>query len=463
VKFVTIDTRVLLFLICVTGLTAVAFGLAPALQAAAGNLSETLKEGGRGDSSGKRRSRLRSFLVASEFALAFTLLIGAGLMVRSFYALQRVQTGFNPHNVLTMVVSVAGTNEEGAGRRRIFYQALLAQLKALPGVEATGAINHLPIAGDLWDRNVWIDGRPKPRPGEAPNAVYRIAMPGYFETMQLPIVKGRAITCGDSETAPPVLIINERAAQRFWPGENPVGKRLQFLGGGQGTRPNWLTVIGVTANARLDDMVSAPYPEVYVAALQTPEFMGEGSGDIGVHMTYLTVVIRSNQNPANLVPQVRRVVASFDRALPVSQVQTMDEAVRLATAQPRFEMWLLASFGALAMFLAAVGIYGVMNYAVSQRTREIGIRMSLGASRSEILQMVLSQGMRQAAAGILAGIAAATLLSRLMVQMLFGVQPTDPFTFIGVSAVLVLTALMAIAIPARKAVRIEPVTALRTE
>jgi putative ABC transport system permease protein len=177
-------------------------------------------------------------------------------------------------------------------------------------------------------------------------------------------------------------------------------------------------------------------------------------------MTYLTVVIRSNQNPANLVPQVRRVVASFDRALPVSQVQTMDEAVRLATAQPRFEMWLLASFGALAMFLAAVGIYGVMNYAVSQRTREIGIRMSLGASRSEILQMVLSQGMRQATAGILAGIAAATLLSRLMVQMLFGVQPTDPFTFIGVSAVLVLTALMAIAIPARKAVRIEPVTAL---
>jgi predicted permease len=348
-ELVTTDARVLLFLICATGLTAVAFGLAPAMQAAAGNFSQTLKEGGRGDSSGKRRSRLRGFLVASEFALAFTLLIGAGLMVRSFYALQSVKTGFNTHNVLTMVVSVAGTNEAEAGRRRIFYQALLEKLKAFPGVEAAGAINHLPIAGDLWDRNLELDGRRKPRPGEAPNAVYRIVMPGYFETMQLPIVRGRAITYGDGPTAPAVVIINQRAAERFWPGENPIGKRLQLLGGSEGSRPNWLTVIGVTANARLDDMVSPPYPEVYVAALQTPEFMGEGTGDIGVHMTYLTLVVRSNQNPAGLVPQVRHVVESFDQALPISQVLTMDEAVGLATAQPRFEMWLLASFGALAI------------------------------------------------------------------------------------------------------------------
>jgi putative ABC transport system permease protein len=463
VELVTIDAHVLLFLICATGLTAVTFGLAPAMQAAAGNFSETLKEGGRGDSSGKRRSRLRGFLVASEFALAFTLLIGAGLMVRSFYALQSVKTGFNPHNVSTMVVSVAGTNEAEPGRRRIFYQALLERLKALPGVQAAGAINHLPIAGDLWDRNLEIGGRPRPRPGEAPNAVYRIVMPGYFEAMQLPIMTGRPITYGDGATAPAVVIINQRAAERFWPGENPIGKQLQLLGGSEGSRPNWLTVIGVIANARLDDMVSPPYPEVYVAALQTPEFMGEGTGDIGMHMTYLTLVVRSNQNPVNLVPQVRHVVESFDRALPISQVLTMDEAVGLATAQPRFEMWLLASFGALAMILAAVGIYGVMNYAVLQRTREIGIRISLGAGHSEILQMVMSQGMKQATAGILAGVAAATLLSRLMVKMLFGVQPTDPFTFIGVSTILVLTAVAAIAIPARKAIRIEPVIALRTE
>ena len=462
VELIAIDGRVLLFLICVTALTAVAFGLAPAMQAAAGNLSDTLKEGGRADTSGIRRNGLRSFLVASEFALAFTLLIGAGLMVRSFYALQSVKTGFNPQNVLTMVVSVAGTNEAEAGRRRIFYQALLEKLQTLPGVQAAGGINHLPIAGDLWDRNLELEGRPKPRPGEAPNAVYRIIMPGYFEAMQLPIVKGRAITYSDRATAPPVVLINERAAVRFWPGENPIGKRLQLVGR-EDARPNWLTVIGVTANARLDDMVSPPYPEVYVAALQNPEFMGEASGDIGVHMTYLTVVIRTEQTPAKLMPQVHKVVESFDRALPVSQVQTMEEAVALATAQPRFEMWLLAFFGGLAMILAAVGIYGVMNYAVSQRTREIGIRMSLGAGHSEILQMVMSQGMRQAAVGIAAGIVAATLISRLMARMLFGVQPTDPFTFIGAAALLALTALAAIAIPAQRAIHIEPVIALRTE
>jgi putative ABC transport system permease protein len=460
---VTIDERVVVFLICITALTAVAFGLAPAMQAAAGNLSGTLKEGGRGDSGGKRRSRLRSFLVVSEFALAFTLLIGAGLMVRSFYALQLVQTGFNPHNVLTMVVSVAGTNEAEAGRRRIFYQELLEKLTALPGVKAAGGINHLPIAGDLWDRNLEIEGRPKPRPGEALNAVYRIVMPGYFETMQLPILKGRAVTYTDTATTPGVVVINKRAAERFWPGENPIGKRLQLPGGGEAARPNWLTVIGVSGDARLDDMVSAPYPEMYLAALQTPEFMGEASGGIGAHMSYLTVVVRTDRAPANLIPQVRHVVESFDRALPVSQIQAMDEVIAIATARPRFEMWLLACFGGVAMILAAVGIYGVMNYAVSQRTREIGIRMSLGAGRGEILQMVFSQGMKQATVGILAGIAAAMLLSRLMVQMLFGVQPTDPFTFVGAAVLLACTALAAIAIPARRAVRIQPVIALRSE
>lgn len=462
VELVAINANVLLFLMGITGLTAVAFGLAPAMQAAAGNLSETLKEGGRGGSSGRARLQLRGFLVASEFALAFTLLIGAGLMVRSFYALQMVKTGFNPHNVLTMVVSVAGTNEAEAGRRRVFYQSLLERLKALPGVEAVGGINHLPIAGDQWDRNLEIDGRPKPRPGEESNAVYRVAMPGYFDTMRLPIAKGRAIGSGDTRGTPAVVMVNERAAEKFWPGENPIGKRLMLETKDDG-QPNWMTVIGVTANARLNDMVSDAYPEMYLAALQTPEFMGEDLKDVGGHMSYLTVVMRSQRDSVAVAREARRVVESFDRAVPVSQVLTMDEVVRQSTAQQRFEMWLLASFGALAMVLAAVGIYGVMNYAVSQRTREIGIRMSLGAGRREILNMVMSQGMKQAVFGILAGVVAAAMLSRLMVQMLFGVQPTDPYTFAGVSAILATTALLAIAIPARKATRVEPLTALRSE
>jgi predicted permease len=326
-------------------------------------------------------------------------------------------------------------------------------------VEKVGGINHAPIAGDLWDRNLEIEGRAKPRPGEAPDAVYRIAWPGYFETMQLPILHGRAIDYSDGAKAPAVVIINKQAAERFWPGENPIGKRVR-LQSGDG---NWLTVIGVTANARLDDMESAPYPEIYLAALQTPEFLGEGTGAAGPHMSYMTVVLRSSASAAELMPQVRRVVESFDRALPISQVLTMDEAIAVATAQPRFEMWLLAAFAALAMLLAAVGIYGVMNYAVAQRTREIGIRMSLGAGRSEIMRMVLSQGLKQALVGVLAGVVAAALLARLMVHMLFAVEPTDPVTFVGVSAVLVATALAAIAIPARRATRIEPVVALRTE
>ncbi len=461
VEMVTIDGRVLIFLTCLTVLTAFAFGLTPAMHAAAANLSNSLKEGGRGDTDGKRRNQLRSFLVASEFALAFVLLIGAGLMVRSFYALQSVDTGFNPHNVLTMVVSVAGTNEAGAGRRRVFYRDLLEKIQTLPGVHSVGAINHLPLAGDLWDRSFEIEGRPKPRPGEMPNAVYRIVMPGYFDAMRLRIKRGRAITYRDDAKAQAVVVINERAANKFWPDEDPTGKR--FVIGGRNNGANWLTVIGVVANASLDDLVSDAYPEMYLAALQTPEFMGESSDPLGLHMEYLTLVVRGDGNPVELSQEVQRLVRSFDRNLPISKVLTMDEVVSLATAEPRFEMVLLGLFGAVALALAAVGIYGVMNYAVSRRTREIGIRMSLGAGRGEVLRMVILQAIKQALAGSLVGLAGAFMLSKLMAKMLFGVQPTDPLTFAGVTVILGLAAFLAAAIPARKAIQIEPVMALRSE
>ncbi len=227
VEMVVIDTHVLLFLLCITVLTALAFGLTPAMRAAAGNLSDALKEGGRGDSDGIRRNRLRSFLVASEFALAFMLLIGAGLMIRSFFALQSVDPGFNPHNVLSMVVSVAGTKEAEPNRRAIFYRELLQKIGTLPGVNSVGAINHLPLAGDMWDRGFEIEGRPKPRPGESPRAVYRIVMPGYFETMRLPLRRGRTITEHDDTRAPGVVIINERAAREYWPGHDPIGQTYQ--------------------------------------------------------------------------------------------------------------------------------------------------------------------------------------------------------------------------------------------
>lgn len=462
VEMVAIDARVVIFLICITVLTALAFGLTPAMHAAAGNLSDALKEGGRGDSDGVRRNRLRSILVASEFALAFILLIGAGLMVRSFYALESVDTGFNPQNVLSMVVSVAGTTEAAAGQREFFYRDLLRKVRALPGVKSAGAINHLPLAGDLWDRGFQIEGRPKPMPGEEPNAVYRIVMPGYFDTMRLPIKRGRAVTYRDNAKSPPVVMINERAARKFWFGVDPIGKRFMISDKKNG-QPNWLTVIGVVANASLDDMVSDPYPEMYLAALQTPEFMGDNSDPIGLHMAYITLVVRGDGTPAGFTRQVQQAVRSFDRNLTISQVLTMDEAVSAATAQPRFEMLLLGLFGAVALVLAAVGIYGVMNYSVSRRTREIGIRMSLGARRSDVFRMIILRAITQALAGTLVGGAGALLLSKLMAKMLFGVQPTDPLTFVGVTMILGLAALLATAIPARKAMHIEPMTALRSE
>jgi len=460
VETVTVDARAMLFLLGITVLTAVIFGLAPAMHAAAGNVSGALKEGGRGDSDGIRRNRLRSFLVASEFALAFMLLIGAGLMIRSFFALQSVDPGFNPHNVLSMVVSVAGTKEAGPNRRAIFYRELLEKVRRLPGVKSVGGINHLPLAGDLWGWSFTIDGRPQPRPGESPMGIYRIVMPGYFETMRLPLLRGRAITEKDDARAPGVVIVNERAVREYWPGQDPIGKRITFDPVKSGA-PMWLTVVGVAKDAKQDEWASPAYPEVYRAAFQYPDFLGAGPN--AGHMSYITLVVRADGNPAELASSVKQTVWSFDRNLPISEVLTMDRAVADANAEPRFEMLLLGVFAGIALLLAAVGIYGVMSYSVSRRTREIGIRISLGASRAEVLRMVVRQGMLQALAGTAAGIAGALLLSKLMAKMLYGVRPTDLMTFGGVAIVLGLTALLATCVPARKATRIEPMAALRSE
>ena len=463
VEMVAIDSHVVLFLLSITVLTALAFGLIPAMHAAAANLSAALKEGGRGDSAGVRRNRLRSFLVASEFALAFMLLIGAGLMIRSFSALQSVDPGFNPHNVLSMIVSVAGTKEAEPYQRAIFYRELLRKVRGLPGVISAGGINHLPLAGDMWDRGFAIEGRPKPRPGEGPDAVYRIVMPGYFETMRLPLRGGRAIADSDDARAPGVVIINDRAARSYWPGQDPIGKRIAIGGDDKSGSPTWLTVIGVVANAKQIDWAQEPDPEMYLAALQQRNFLGESGDPIEPHMAYITLVARSGGNPADLATAMKRAVWSLDRNLPISEVLTMDRVVADATAQPRFEVLLLGMFAAIALLLAAVGIYGVMNYAVSRRRREIGIRMSLGASRTAVLWMVVRQAAVQALAGAIAGVAGALLLGRLMATMLYGVRPTDPVTFGGVAIVLGVAALLATSVPARKASRIEPMVALRAE
>lgn len=452
---VAIDSGTLVFLAVATLLTALLFGLAPALRAAAGGLSGAMKEGGRDGAGSVRCNRLRNLLVASEFALAFVLLIGAGLTVRSFAKLQAIDPGFDPRHVLSMVVSVSGSAEAAPGRREIFYRELLDRVRALPGVESAGAINHLPLAGDMWGWNFRIDGRPQPRPGEEPLAVYRIAMPGYFETMRLPIVRGRGITAADDGRAPGVVVINQRAAEHYWPGQDAIGQRISFAS----NPPVWLTVVGIARDARQLDWAGTPYPEVYLAGLQNHEFLESPAA----HFAYLTLVVRAAGNAANLAPAVKQAVWSFDRNLPIAEVLTMEHVVADATAQPRFEMLLLALFGAVAVMLAAAGIYGVMNYAVSRRTHEIGIRISLGATRGSVLRMVVRQGMTPALIGAAAGAVGARLLAGAIGKVLYGVQPGDAATFAGAALVLGGAALAAVSVAARRATRIEPLTALRQD
>jgi putative ABC transport system permease protein len=329
-------------------------------------------------------------------------------------------------------------------------------------VESASGINHLPLAGDIWGWPFIIAGRPKPRPGESPGAVYRIVMPGYFETMRLPLRRGRDIQASDHARAQGVVVINERAASAYWPGEDPIGKRIAF-DADRSDPPTWLTVIGVAANAKQKDWAANPDPEVYLAALQNPGFMGIGARIGEPRTAYITLVVRTSGNPADLTSAVKDAVWSFDRNLPISEVVTLDGAIAEATAQPRFEMLLLAVFAVVALLLAAIGIYGVMAYSVSRRMHEIGIRISLGASRTNVLRMVVGQGMAQALAGSVTGIAGALLLSGLMSKMLYGVRPTDPITFGVVAMVLGLAALLATCVPARRAIRIEPSVALRDE
>ena len=442
VQTVSIDVHAALFLLAATILTSVGFGLVPALQASSVSVNDTLKEGGRGGSEGVHRNRLRSLLVVSEFALALMLLIGAGLMIRTFAALAAVDPGFNPHNVISMIVSVSGSKEEDPGRREIFYRQLIERVRSLPGVQAAGAINHLPLAGDLWGWHFAIEGRPKPRPGEEPGAVYRMVTPGYFSAMRLPMIRGRDITEADNVTAPGVVIVNEQAARQYWPGEDPIGKRICF--DDDTTNPAaWMTIIGIAKDAKQDSWTDKATPEAYLAAFQNHDYLGDSRTEASKHMNYITLVVRTAGEPALVASAMKEAARSFDRNLAITQVVTMDGVVAEANAQPRFEMLLLTIFAAVALVLAAVGIYGVISYSASRRTHEIGVRMSLGATRGDVLLLVVRQVVWLAVAGTVAGIAGALLLSRLMAKLLYGVQPTDPATFGAVAVGLGVVAMLA--------------------
>ena len=286
--------------------------------------------------------------------------------------------------------------------------------------------------------------------------------PGYFAAMRLPLIRGRDVSETDSVSAPGVVIINERAAKEYWPGEDPMGQRISF-DGGKTNPPTWLTIIGVAKDAKQYDWAATPFPEVYLAAFQNHDFLGDSGSEVESHVAYITLVARTAGDPAAVAPAIKEAAWSLDRNLAISQVVTMDGVVADANAEPRFEMLLLTIFAAVALVLAGVGIYGVIGYSASRRTHEIGVRMSLGATRRDVLLLVVRQGLWLALAGSVTGLAGALLLSRLMTKLLYGVQPTDPGTFVAVATGLGFVAMLACYLPARRATRIDPVAALRCE
>ena len=460
---ITLDPRVLAFTAAISVVTGVAFGLLPAARATRREMSEALRDGARGSTEGVERGRLRALLVGSEIALALVLLTGAGLAIRSFIALRAIDPGFDPRGVLSAVVTIRGTPQASPERRLAFYEGVLARARQIPGVETASFINHLPIAGDVWGFPFHIDGRPRPQPGDTPTAAYRVVFPGYFAAAGLPLRRGRDVTDGDRLGTPPVVVVNEFLARRYWPNEDAIGKRITLDPGS--ADPEWLTVVGVVKNAVRSDWSAPAGEEVYVPFLQTRDFL---DGD-SPHRAYMTLVVRAACadgapcEPAALVPAVRQAVASLDRAVPVTEMQTMREVIDGANARPRFTLVLLATFASVALLLATIGIYGVVSYAVSRRTHEIGVRVALGATPAGVVSLIVAQGMRVVVGGVVVGLAGALLVTRLMASVVYGVRVTDPLTYGGVALLLAVVALLASYIPARRATRIDPLVAMRAD
>ena len=463
VEGISLDPWVLAFTAAVSLLTGLGFGLLPAVRVSRTEMAEALRDGARGSTEGAQRGRIRSVLVASEIALALILLTGAGLAMRSFVALRSIDSGFDSHGVLTAMVSLKGTADAPPGRRLAFYTSMLERVRQLPGVESASLINHLPIAGDIWGFPFIVEGRPRPQPADVPSAAYRVVFPGYFKAMRLPILRGRDVSDADRLGTPDVALVNDFFARRYWPNEDAVGKRIAI--NPEGGQPRWSTVIGVVKNAVRSDWSSPPEEEMFVPYLQNSIYLESDGG----HVAYMTLVLRGScvtRGPCDvgsLAPSVREAIAALNRAVPVTAVQTMDDVVSGANARPRFTLVLLATFAVVALVLAAVGIYGVISYAVSRRTHEIGVRMALGATPSNVVRLIIGQGMRVVAAGVVAGLGGALLVTRLMTNVVYGVRVTDPLTYGGVALLLTSVALLASYIPARRATRIDPLASMRAD
>lgn len=453
---VKIDSVVLGFTLGLSVLTSMLFGLAPALGASKPDLNQVLKDSGRGVSGS--RHRLREILVVAELSMALVMLIGAGLLAGSFAKLQAVNPGFNSNNLLTLSTSLAGASRYVGPTREAYYQAISDRLSALPGVSSVSAINHLPLAGDRWGVALAIEGRPLPPPGQGIEAVFRVCRPDYFRTMGIPMRAGREFTEGDRTDAPSVVVLNETLARRQWPGEDPIGKRVT-LDDPRSGQPQWFTVVGIASDVKQDSWVDTPSSEVYLPFQQSRGFFESAARQY----TSMTVVVRTTADPRTLIAAAQEAVRNFDHNVPISEVVSMDQVVSDALWQPRFNLQLIGLFSAVAVALAAIGLYGVMTYSIAQRTHEVGLRMALGARRMDVLRLVVGQGMKLAAIGVAIGLICAALLTRLMSQLLFGVSATDPITFAAIAVLLSAIALVACIIPAHRATRVDPMEALRCE
>ena len=445
---VRMDVSVFLFAAFIVVLVAFAFGLIPALQTSRPDLHETLKEGGRSATSTNAQNRLRGGLAIAETALALVLLVGAGLMLKSLYHLIQVSPGFQPAHVLTMEMDLRTDRYSKAPAILNFWQQLLDRVRVIPGVETAALGSSIPLSGDHSRGDVTIEGLPIPGPGEFPHPDRHTISTAYLTAMGIPLLRGRNFSDSDNETAPDVALINSTMARRFWADGDPIGKR--FLWGHPDTDKKWFTIVGVVADTKLYGLDNPARLEIYYPYLQRPN-------------SDMNLVVRSAVDPSSLTASIRATVAAIDKDQPIFAVHTMQELVDDSISTRRLTLVLLGIFSALALILAAIGIYGVVAYSVALRTQEIGIRMALGAQSQDVLRLVLGQGARIAFFGVAIGLAAAAALARLLSSLLFSVSASDPITFATVAVLLIAVALLACYIPARRALRVDPIIALRYE